>query len=235
MVILMPTLRSGFVIAGAYADKLRRTMFAQLRNEIKEKKIKSSDVAFHVAQLNKVLYRLFVDELKIDKGDVVRITIDYELTDEGIEWKFDTLKVEVFRRIPQEEVDAAVKKVIGQATEIMSAAVEYVAEKLGETEDGDQIFVLKLGDRVVGAFEILAIDNDFAYIKKGAAIEPSPIIIEKIKLQLDGKSIEEVIKDSIEVFTREAKYVEREEAEHLINYIMSRIEKASSEEEETEE
>ncbi len=235
MVILMPTLRSGFVIAGAYADKLRRTMFAQLRNEIKEKKIRSSDVAFHVAQLNKVLYRLFVDELKIDKGDVVRITIDYELTDGGIEWKFDTLKVEVFRRIPQEEVNAAVKKVVGQATEIMSAAVEYVAEKLGETEDGDQIFVLKLGDRVVGAFEMLAIDNDFAYIKKGAAIEPSPIIIEKIKLQLDGKSIEEVIKDSIEVFTREAKYVEREEAEHLINYIMSRIEKASSEEEETEE
>jgi len=231
----MPTLRSGFVIAGAYADKLRRTMFAQLRNEIKEKKIKSSDVAFHVAQLNKVLYRLFVDELKIDKGDVVRITIDYELTDKGIEWKFDTLKVEVFRRVPQEEVDAAVKKVIGQATEIMSAAVEYVAEKLGETEDGDQIFVLKLGDRVVGAFEVLAIDNDFAYIKKGAAIEPSPMIIEKIKLQLDGRSIEDVIKDSIEVFTKEAKYVEREEAERLINYIMSRIEKAPGEEGEATE
>ncbi len=220
----MPTLRSGLVIAGAYADKLRRTMFAQLRKEIKEKKIKSSDVAYHVAQLNKVLYRLFVGELKIGKGDVVRITIDYELSDGSIEWKFDTLKVEVFRRVPQEEVDEAVAKVIGKASEIMEAAVEYSAEKIGETEDGDQIYTLKLGDRVVGTFEVIPIDNDFIYIKKGATLEPSPMIIEKVRIPLNGRAVDDVIRESIEVFTKHAKYVEREEAESIINYIRRRVE-----------
>ncbi len=231
----MPTLRSGLVIAGAYADKLRRAMFAQLRSEIKEKRIKSSDVAYHVAQLNKVLYKLFVEELKIDKGDVVRITIDYDLTDGGIEWNFDTLKVEVFRRIPQEEVDEAVRRVTGQAREIMTAAVEYVTEKLGETADGDQIYLLKLGDRVVGAFEIIPINNEFLYIKKGAALEPSPFIIERVRLPLEGKAAEDVIKESIDVFTKNARYVEHEEAEKLIDYIRSRIGGEGKEEVESKE
>ena len=89
----MPTLRSGLVIAGAYADKLRRAAFAQLKSAIKEGTIKANEVAYYVAQLNKVLYRIFVDELKIDKGDVVRVSIDYDLEPGKIIWKFDTLKI----------------------------------------------------------------------------------------------------------------------------------------------
>jgi len=229
----MPTLRSGLVIAGAYADKLRRTAFAQLKSAIKEGTIKANEVAYYVAQLNKVLYRIFVDELKIDKGDVVRVSIDYDLEPGKIIWKFDTLKIEAFRRVPDAQVDEIVKKVVSEAERIMAAAVEYSIEKLGETEDGDLIYVLKLGDREVGAFEVVVIDAEMAYIKKGAAIEPSPMIIEKVKIMTEGRAIEDAIKENIAEFTRSARYVSREEASKLIDYIKSRIlgAKAAGEEE----
>jgi len=219
----MPTLRSGLVIAGAYADKLRRAAFAQLKSAIKEGTIKANEVAYYVAQLNKVLYRIFVDELKIDKGDVVRVSIDYDLEPGKIIWKFDTLKIEAFRRIPDAQVDEVVKKVVSEAESIMAAAVEYSIEKLGETEDGDIIYVLKLGDREVGAFEVVTIDTEIAYIKKGAAVEPSPMVIEKVKIMTEGRTIEDAIKENIAEFTRSARYVSREEASKLIDYIKSRI------------
>jgi hypothetical protein len=219
----MTTLRSGLVIAGAYADKVRRVMFAQLKNEMKEGKLKSSDVAYSVAKLNKVLYKVFVEGLKVDKGDVVRITIDYDVSEEGIVWNWNTLKIEVFRRVPQEEVDNAVKAVISSAEEIAEGIVEYSVEKLGETEDGDHIYVLKLGDRTVGAFEVLPIDDEFAYIKKGAAVDPSPMVIEKVRVPLEGGGIDEAIKRNVELFTKEASYVERAEAEELMNYIIRRV------------
>jgi len=229
MVGLMPTLRSGLVIAGAYADKLRRTMFAQLKNDIREGRVKASDVAYHVAQLNKVLYRIFVEKLKVDKGDVVRINIDYELTDEGIKWDFTSLKIEVFKRVPQEEVDSVVSSVVGEAETIMERAVEYQAVKIGETEDGDNIFVLKLGDREVGAFEVVPIDNEFAYLKKGAALDPSPMIVEKVRIPLNGGSVEDAISRNIELLTKNARYVEKDEAEELINYIKSRVQEVKTE------
>ncbi len=225
----MPTLRSGLVIAGAYADKLRRTMFAQLKNDIREGRVKASDVAYHVAQLNKVLYRIFVEKLKVDKGDVVRINIDYELTDEGIKWDFTSLKIEVFKRVPQEEVDSVVSSVVGEAETIMERAVEYQAVKIGETEDGDNIFVLKLGDREVGAFEVVPIDNEFAYLKKGAALDPSPMIVEKVRIPLNGGSVEDAISRNIELLTKNARYVEKDEAEELINYIKSRVQEVKTE------
>ncbi|PWV36756.1 MAG: DUF2258 domain-containing protein, partial [Desulfurococcaceae archaeon] len=75
----MPTLSSGYVIAGGYADKLRRTAFAQLRDEIKGGVISSQEVARAVGELNSTLYKILVDRFKVDKGDVVRIRIDYQI------------------------------------------------------------------------------------------------------------------------------------------------------------
>ncbi|RLG79973.1 MAG: DUF2258 domain-containing protein [Thermoprotei archaeon] len=226
----MPTLRSGLVIAGAYADKLRRTAFAQLRGALKEGIIKPSEVAFYVAQLNKVLYRVFVDELRIDKGDVVRVTIDYEVKPGAIEWKFDTLRIEAFRRLPDEQIKEVLDRVVTQAGAIMEAAVQYSIEKVGETADGDQIFMLKLGEREVGAFEVIPVDQELAYIKKGAALEPSPMIVEKIKLALNGRRVEDVLRENIEAFTRSARYVSREEAEKIIEYIKARAAEVAKEE-----
>jgi hypothetical protein len=119
----VPQLSTGFVIAGAYADKLRRVLFAQLRDEIKKGAIESKQVAYRAGELNRLLFEILVNKLKIDKGDVVRIRIEYELKDGDIEWKLDTLRVEAFRRIPDEEVDKAVKEVISAAKEVLERPV----------------------------------------------------------------------------------------------------------------
>jgi|ECHhosMinimDraft_1075155.scaffolds.fasta_scaffold02136_2 Uncharacterized protein conserved in archaea len=111
----MPTLNTGTVIAGAYADKVRRTLFALTRNLQESGAIKSEDVAYGAAVLNQILYKIIVEKLRCDKGDVVRIVVDYEIKDSKINWKLDTLKVEWFVRKNQEEVDKAVKEAISSA------------------------------------------------------------------------------------------------------------------------
>ena len=119
----MPQLSSGLVIAGAYADKIRRVLFAQLRDEIKSGKIESRQVAYRAGELNRLLFEILVNKLKLDKGDVVRVRIEYELRDGDIEWKLDTLRVEAFRRIPDEEVEKAVREVIETAKEVLARPV----------------------------------------------------------------------------------------------------------------
>ncbi len=119
----MPQLSSGLVIAGAYADKIRRVLFAQLRDEIRSGKIESRQVAYRAGELNRLLFEILVNKLKLDKGDVVRVRIEYELRDGDIEWKLDTLRVEAFRRIPDKEVEKAVKEVIEAAKEVLARPV----------------------------------------------------------------------------------------------------------------
>lgn len=119
----MPQLSSGLVIAGAYADKIRRVLFAQLRNEIKSGKIESRQVAYRAGELNRILFEILVNKLKLDKGDVVRIRIEYEFKDGDIEWKLDTLRVEAFKRIPDNEVEKAVREVIESAKEVLARPV----------------------------------------------------------------------------------------------------------------
>ncbi|MEM4848918.1 MAG: DUF2258 domain-containing protein, partial [Ignisphaera sp.] len=61
----MPRLSSGFVIAGAYADKIRRTMFAQMRDYVRKDKEWGQRIALAIAQLNRFLYTILVEQLKI--------------------------------------------------------------------------------------------------------------------------------------------------------------------------
>lgn len=219
----MPRLSSGYVIAGAYADKIRRTVFAQLRDAIKEGTLKSNEVAFGVAQLNKLLYSILVEGIKVDKGDVVRIIVEYEIVSGKIEWKLDTLKVEVFRRVPDEEVRKVLESRLSRAEAIMTGIVEYSFEKLGETEDGDVVIAVKLGDREVGALVLTPIDNEFIYIKKAAMLEPSPSIVERQRIPLDGKTIEEAVKASVSILTTAARYVPTEEARRTYEFIKRRV------------
>ncbi|MET1101711.1 MAG: DUF2258 domain-containing protein [Pyrodictiaceae archaeon] len=157
----MAQLSTGLVIAGAYADKIRRVLFAQLRDDIKSGKISSQQVAFRAGELNRLLYEILVNRLKMDKGDVVRIRVEYELVDSDIKWNLESLQLEAFRRLPAEEVEKAVKEVIEKAGEILKAppteaerewtgeAVQAVkisiasAVELGETPSGEKIFLLK--------------------------------------------------------------------------------------------
>lgn len=219
----MPRLSSGLVIAGAYADKIRRTVFAQLRDAIKEGVLKSNEVAFGVAQLNKLLYNILVEGIKVDKGDVVRIIVEYEIAPGKIEWKLDTLKVEVFRRVPDEEVRKVLESSLSRAEAIMTGIVEYSVERLGETEDGDVVIAIKLGNREVGALVLTPIDNEFIYIKKAAVLEPTPSIVEKQRIPLDGRTVEEAIKNNVSILTTAARYVPAEEARKTYEFIKRRV------------
>ncbi len=106
----MPTLSTGLVIAGAYADKLRRTLFAQLRNDVKEGKVSNQEVARAAAEMNQLLFHILVEDLKMEKGDAVRVRVDYSVEDGTIKWNLSTLTVEAFKRMNDDEVQNIVKK-----------------------------------------------------------------------------------------------------------------------------
>ncbi|MEM1683731.1 MAG: DUF2258 domain-containing protein [Ignisphaera sp.] len=222
----MPKLSSGFVIAGAYADKIRRTLFAQLRDYLRKDKEWGQRIALAVAQLNRFLYTLLVERIKIDKGDVVRIRIDYDIdeTTKSINWLWNTLTIEAFRRIPQDEVDKITKELVTKAVEISTAAVVYALEKLGETFDGDIVYTIKLGDREVGTAIVTLINENIGVLKRGAVIEPTPAVFDKVKLVVEpGKTIEDTLRDVLSTVIQSAKHVDADEAVKVINAIRDRI------------
>ncbi|MDI9619404.1 MAG: DUF2258 domain-containing protein [Candidatus Nezhaarchaeota archaeon] len=102
----MPTLNTGLIIAGAYADKSRRVLMAQVKGKVDPK-----EAVRAVGELNKVLFEVIVNNLRLDKGDVVRVVIDYDVRDGQIKWNFDALRVEAFKRVPSKEVDEKVREV----------------------------------------------------------------------------------------------------------------------------
>lgn len=134
-------LSTGLIIAGAYADKVRRTLFAQLRDLVKQDKEFAREVARAAAELNIVLYNILVNELKIDKGDVVRARIAYTVEpSKRIKWFYDTLRLEVFRRVPDSDVSHVVGRVI--------------REKLNQILESFRL-APKVAEEAVKAFEVV--------------------------------------------------------------------------------
>jgi len=103
---------TGLIIAGAYADKLRRTLFAQLRDMVRQDKEFAREVARASGEINRLLFIILVEKLKVDKGDVVRIRVQYDVENGKIKWYYDTLRVEYFKRVSDEEVAKAVKEIL---------------------------------------------------------------------------------------------------------------------------
>ncbi len=138
-------LNSGLVVAGAYAVKIRRTLFAQLRDRVRENKEFSREVARASAELNRVLYHVIVEELKSEKGDAVRVRVRYDLEGGRINWRYDTLRVELFKRAPGESVSEAVKRVIEtklaevKALYATAEAVEEAEEALAKAPETPQV------------------------------------------------------------------------------------------------
>ncbi len=193
----MAQLSTGLVIAGAYADKVRRVLFAQLKDEMKQGRITAQEIAYKAGLLNRLLYEILVNSLGIDKGDVVRIRVEYELSNGTIEWKLDTLQVEAWKRIPQENVDKAVKEAVERAGEVLATPptaeerewtgglrvqVASVVE-LGETKRGEALYLLKdeRGDKIgiaiydpeAGLLEALVVKGREAY-KATVRVEEKP-------------------------------------------------------------
>jgi len=235
----MALLSTGFIIAGAYADKVRKTLFAQLRDHVKRGEVSTQEVARAAAELNRVLYHILVERLKSDKGDVVRARVEYDVKDGKVVWDYDTLQLEVFKRVPDEEVRRIVRETASEIDKLLERVIAYNVERAVVTSYGDYLFRVKIGDKAVGALTVTTINNEVAIIR-GAVLEPTPVIIDKSKVPLEGKSVEEVVSSNLANLVRSARNVELAEAERALKSIEAvieselREEKAKVEEEETE-
>jgi len=210
------TLRTGLVIAGGYADKVRRVLFAQLRDRIKAGDLSNRDVARAAAELNRLLYEIIVNRLGLDKGDVVRITVDYEVDPPDIKWKLETLRVEAWRRIPDEEVAKAVEPAVKGADEYMKGEIQLNVRRLGETDTGDIVYELYFGGRLAGVLLVTPLDGKA--VVRGAITEPTPMVIRRTIIEYEG-DIDEYIRVKAGELMSAGSNTEQREAEKIIREI----------------
>lgn len=218
----MAILRSGYVIAGAYADKVRRTLFAQTRDLVKSGELTAQEVARAAGELNRVLYEILVNKLKTDKGDVVRINIEYSIEEGRIVWDYDKLTIQVWRRVPDDQVAKAVAEVRAIARELVARVVQYEVAKIGETEGGDIVYVLRLAGKDVGAFLVTPLDEGKAVVR-GAALEPTPLLLRRQVVDVQPP-LEEFVAKNIGSIMSKATHVEFGEADKAIREIRALVE-----------
>ncbi|MEB3760668.1 MAG: DUF2258 domain-containing protein [Desulfurococcales archaeon] len=224
----MPTLRSGLVIAGGYADKVRRVLFAQLKDKIKNGEVEAKKVAQAAGELNRLLFEILVTNLQVDKGDVVRISVDYEIEDGDIKWLLDTLTVQVWKRVSDEEVESKLKSVLSRAEEVLEEEPSYQLEKLGETDTGDIVFKLTYQGQDAGAIMITPINGQA--IVRASVLAPAPKAIKKKIIEVSG-DISSYLEDNLSSLLSDAEDVEKRIAERIYREILALV---SLEEEEEE-
>jgi hypothetical protein len=206
----MPTLKSGAVILGAYASKIRKTLFAQLKDKVKAGEISSQEIARAAGELNKTLYVLFVERLKLEKGDVVRVSIEYEMWKQEIKWKWDTIKIECFKRISEDEIMKNLSEILKEGK------TKYIIRKLRETKLGDIIFEILENEKQTGLIVVTPLNEEI--VVRGA-IRPTTLI-PKIRMKIEG-NIEEYLSNSLKEILESGKQVEKEEVEKIVSEISS--------------
>jgi len=211
------TLRTGLVIAGGYADKVRRVLFAQLRDKIKSGELSNTDVARAAAELNRLLFEILVNRLEIDKGDVVRITVDYVVEPPEIRWLLDTLRIQAWRRIPDEEVEAKVRGALESARDYMTR-VDLEVRRLGETDTGDIVYEVLFQGRRAGVLLVTPLDG--TAVVRGAITQPSPMVIKRTTIKYEG-DLDEVIASKITGLFENAANTEMRDAQKIIREILA--------------
>jgi hypothetical protein len=214
----MVTLRSGAVIVGAYAKKIRKTLFAQLKDKVKSKEISTQEVARAAGEINRILYILFVEKLKLDKGDVVRIVIDYDLVDNQIKWNYSTLKVECYRKVPEEDINRYLKEILEGIEKISAVDVsEYSIKKVKETKLGDVIFEIYKNKKKTGI--LIATNIEDEVVVRGAIKEP-PLLISKLRIKFE-ENIDKTVTNNFENILKKAIPSSEEEVKKTIEEISS--------------
>ncbi len=208
---LVNKLSTGFIIAGAYATKVRRTLFAQLKEEMKAGHVSGTEIARAAGELNRILFEVLVNRLNLDKGDVVRVRIEYVVEEGTIKWRFGTLEIEAFRRIPEADIREAIEEVLKEGAPTFT----YTVKKLGTTPIGDEIYTILENGEEVGI--LIATPLEGEVIVRGALRNP-PRIIEKTKLTLQG-DIETTVTKNIQVLSERAKPASDDVVEKIIKEI----------------
>ncbi|WP_297498611.1 single- stranded DNA-binding family protein [Thermococcus sp.] len=98
-------LSSGYVRASGYAHKVRRVLFALTKGKVDPK-----EVVRAAGELNQRLFEKF-QEMGVAKEDVVRITVDFNISNGQIVWDYDSLKVEVYKKSEEERLAKAMEEV----------------------------------------------------------------------------------------------------------------------------
>lgn len=209
--------RSGLTIAGAYADKLRKALFAQFASKVKAGELSKEDVARASRELNTFLYHILVEKLKLDKLDVVRINIKYEVHGRELRWDYDNLRIEAYKRIPQEKVDETIMEAVRHVKEIIEG--KYIVEEIGKTLTGDTLYKIRLGDLNVGVLEAIRLNDEL--LIKGALISPEPVMVEKIRIELYGRNPLEVLTEKLNEIISKSRKISRTEAEEAIKTLLS--------------
>lgn len=214
------TLRTGLVLAGGYADKVRRVLFAQLRDSIKKGELSNSDVARAAAELNRLLFEILVNRLMIDKGDVVRIAIEYDVEPPNIVWRLDTLQIQAWKRIPDEEIEPKVKESLAKAEEYMRGEIAIEARKLGETDTGDIVYELLYNNIRVGALLVTPLDG--SAVVRGAITDPTPMVLKRTTVEVEG-DLDEYIERHVSELISNARNAEKREAQKVVREILALI------------
>ncbi|MFP3259384.1 MAG: DUF2258 domain-containing protein [Sulfolobus sp.] len=111
-------LSTGLIIAARYADKLRRVALVAFS------KIAPKDVIIRdVSELNKQLYDKIVNEMKLDKLDVIRIMVDAEYDENENKLKFENLRI--IRYYTEDECNKKFEEIQQQLLQLQKQLEDY--------------------------------------------------------------------------------------------------------------
>jgi len=127
-------LSTGLIIAARYADKLRRVALVAF-----SKMVPRDIIIRDVAELNKQLYDTIVNQMKLDKLDVIRLLVDAEYDEENQKIKFSNVRI--IRYYTEEECNKKNEEVVRQMEEYkkkyeeLSRQMEEFKQKIKQVED----------------------------------------------------------------------------------------------------
>lgn len=124
-------LSTGFVRASGYAYKVRRVLFALTRGKVDPK-----EVVRAAGELNQHIFEK-LGELGVEKSDVIRITVPFNIEDGKIEWDYENLKIEVYKKSEEEKLAMAMEEIEERekALEEQIKELEELALQLKETSE----------------------------------------------------------------------------------------------------
>jgi hypothetical protein len=129
--VMAMRLSTGFVRASGYSYKVRRVLFALTRG-----KVDAKEVVRAAGELNQRIFEK-LQELGVEKSDVVRITVPFSIKDGTIEWDYEGLNIEVYRKSEEEKLAMAMEEIEERekALDERIKELEELVLRLRETSD----------------------------------------------------------------------------------------------------
>ncbi len=126
-------LSTGLIIAARYADKLRRVALVAFS------KLAPKDIVIRdISELNKQLYDLIVNQYKIGKLDVIRVTVEAEYDEVEKKIKFNNIKITKYyteedcKRLSEPQIEELRNKIneLTKENEELKNKINEIKEKL---------------------------------------------------------------------------------------------------------